>query len=43
MSESLLETLEKELDPHHIWKGGLTLLFHLEGHAELNASKYEDA
>ena len=26
MSESLLETLEKELDPHHIWKGDLTSL-----------------
>ena len=43
MSESPVENLEKAIGPHLIWTGSLTPLWHIEGHAELNASKVDDA
>ena len=43
MSESPVETLEKALVLQLISTGGLTSLWHLERHAEFNASKGDDA
>ena len=42
MSESPVKTLEKGIGPRLIWTGGLTSLWHLERHAEFNASKGDD-
>ena len=43
MSESPVETLEKALEFHLIWREGLTSLGHLERNTEFNDSKGEDA
>ena len=43
MSESCVETLEKAIVLHLIWKGGITSLWYLERHREFKASKGDDA
>ena len=43
MSESPVETLEKPVCHHLIWKGGITSLWYLEMHTEFNASKGDEA
>ena len=42
MSESPVETLETALDPCLISTGGVTTLYYLESHGEIDASKLED-
>ena len=43
MSESAVETIEKALGLHFIWKMGLTCLWQLESHVEFTASYFDDA
>ena len=43
MSESPLETLQKALGLHFIWKRGLTCLWQLESHVLFTASNGDDA
>ena len=43
MSESPVETLEKDIVLNLIWIGGITSLCYLERHTEFKASKGDDA